>query len=1567
MQHINSFTGGMKRAIDYTLVPQDSYRYMLNGHLISKDEHGWVITGLKGNKSIAQFGSDECPIGSVSTNGILYIITHKIEDNLGFICFYTIKGSTGNGWTSNTMLPLPYQMGESYTAFKISNSVLKFTRDKLLEVLAKDSYDGSVDLYIGDGLNLNVVINTGLDREGKFTNRVYSSLDNISLFEMQKSVNKIPTITGTIKDNGNLKPGTYYVYLRYLDESLNTTPFIAEAGPFFIHAGSSDNDTLSGVFNENYKLVNKSINLKIESADELYKKINIAVVYYYGNNGIISRDNYLLDRTYVLDDNNSCKVSLNGLNKQQTLVLEDLYRDNLSLNKNVTHIQHDDYYVGANWSGNVIDYTELKILASKFIPHAILKENDFNSNNFDKVCDETCSEFEYKENEVYPLGVVFLIDGQYKTPVFPICGWYEGYNDEDGTSNTIYVQGGTFTRTLIEFELVWLAKSDNYAFDVNNKYGYAGEIRLLSSEAPTSDVVIVLSTNEEPAKLLEVTFPAGSTSVVWFVYKTNISVLFDSFNITNGNAWQDTLHYYKLNEIQGIAKYKTNSNISDVVALNNGKGLYKFPAKKLTSNGEADNVLHYMLMGLKIEDVLAKDYYNLNSSKLPNITAIYYVQGNRIENFITQGLSIATTSVVGYSTSFKDHNTNKIANITQMIAFGNGESPLYYPYLDASYKGLFPVMKIDNRLPTKSLLYNQYPSSISQLRVGNNEEFLISNVTETEDMEATVIPTGLNNDLYRDRLGVETALNDLYDLTTKHFAIFSPDIILNKDLRISKAYIKSVGYFNRPRNEVLVNSTTYDPAKYTMYTGQQEFGEYHTYNDLLPRILNQSYEDTDLGEVMTITDDTKIYEVESTFINSNISISETNGFISRMKSIYEVFGEDHDDEEISNSIKQFLSTNRNDLTNAGIILNRNKIDSSSTNEELPNIDANQDLTHSYAFNKTKVVPISTNSNNQLPLLATNLSMNTSPYLGVIHKNDVHYTKVINRSMQNAIVNIYRYEKLEDYLQAIEDEYDILSEEYNIINASSNWLDETPKEIYKGDIFSQKVFMRINRWSDEIDSYKSKVDTTIDWEYGWKQGTAMYVYMQLTRNANLRVPSADSTFYPFALSESSKGSISVMKDFVWKSSLNKYMNETWDSNDGYNQLKSLFKFYAFDELQYNISNNKPNRIHWSNKHISGSFIDQYRTFPLLQYRDIGIAYGAILKLAKFNNTLFSIQESAINQHFQSERLQSMNDSSEIILGDRTLISDTVRQLADFGTQHKESIIETETSIYGIDWKKEKIWMIKGAATQSGGTYFGVDTIETSKSMSDLFKVLKSQMVDDNLIQNLMGEVSTGIHSAYDDTNKEILFTFKLGLCTSESCEGTEEKTYTLVYSELLNVFTGYYSYNKNIYIRFENKLLSYTKGKQDLWLHNVGDFQNIDGQIEPFVLEFIINGLSESQNVVQYEKEFLAHLLNASPMILDSVTWETEYQSSEKSPFINQQQFWSNPEYIEHNWSIPIIPNMDNNRGPVRQSHFNSFEKNSNMRGQWIKVKITYTPTESESEEQQFYIRNMITNFIISFT
>ena len=418
MQHINSFNKGMVRGIDYTIIPQNSYLYMLNGCLISRDDKGFVVTAIKGTKSIAEFNQNEVPIGSVSFNGILYIITHIIIGPDAFINVWSYKGSDGEKWIDYIAI-IP---NGPENKLSIPVSLLGFSRDKLLQVFAKESFDGSIDLYICDGLNPNAVINTGLDRKGAKTERTYESFTNKVQFLLHKSITKVPDITTSIKNVGNLKPGTYYFYLRYEDDTLNNTPFIKEVGPVFIHLGSTEADNIAGLENNGDNRVSKSIVLDIFNADPLYNRVSIAVVYYYGVDGILSRENFLIDKSYQLKSN-SCNIVFSGDNPIRSIVVEEIISDNIQYNVSESHLQHENRYYGANWKGGNVDYNHLKEMAKRIIPRAVLNPED----NFDGVCDENTKEFEYMENEIYPFGVSFLIDGRYKTPVFPVCGWFESY------------------------------------------------------------------------------------------------------------------------------------------------------------------------------------------------------------------------------------------------------------------------------------------------------------------------------------------------------------------------------------------------------------------------------------------------------------------------------------------------------------------------------------------------------------------------------------------------------------------------------------------------------------------------------------------------------------------------------------------------------------------------------------------------------------------------------------------------------------------------------------------------------------------------------------------------------------------------------------------------------------------------------------------------------------------------------------------------------------------------------------------------------------------------------------
>lgn len=423
MQHINSFNKGMVRGIDYTISPQASYLYMLNGCLISRDDKGFVVTAIKGTQQIALFDALEVPIGSTVFNGIVYIITHRIvqqeppKEPKEYICVYSYKGSNGSGWVDTTEIIPNGPDGE----LVIPQELLGYGRDKLLEVFAKEGYNGSVDLYICDGLSPNAVINTGIDRDGYLTDRLYTEFVDKVQFLLHKSIVKAPEVKTSIGNTGNLKPGTYFFYIRYEDDTLNATPFIKEVGPITIHAGSTESNNAVGVANMDDAKVSKNILFNIVDADPLYRFVSVGVVYYYGIDGILSRENFLIDKSYPLLDG-TAHIVFDGDNGLRSLTVEEIVSDNIQYNISETHLQHEDRYLGANWKGGDIDYTYLKKMARRIIPRAVLHSE----NNFNKVHDENVSENEYMENEIYPFGVSFLIDGRYKTPVFPVGGWEEG-------------------------------------------------------------------------------------------------------------------------------------------------------------------------------------------------------------------------------------------------------------------------------------------------------------------------------------------------------------------------------------------------------------------------------------------------------------------------------------------------------------------------------------------------------------------------------------------------------------------------------------------------------------------------------------------------------------------------------------------------------------------------------------------------------------------------------------------------------------------------------------------------------------------------------------------------------------------------------------------------------------------------------------------------------------------------------------------------------------------------------------------------------------------------------------
>ena len=1260
------------------------------------------------------------------------------------------------------------------------------------------------------------------------------------------------------------------------------------------------------------------------------------------------------------------------------MVIEELYKDNIKQNICETATQIDGVYYGANWKGSKENNEFLSKVASYMIPHAVLKE----SNSFDIVYDGSNTETEYIENELYPLGVSFLIDGRYKTNVFPLCGWNEGQTiDYQGYS---YHRIPYITKVIPEINVRFKVKSVNGAHNAIFLDTNANLMDLLAGDGS------ILKVNNKDVSHLSMPFYTSLAYISFSKpnYEAIVALLVDP---TSGNdsitlkCYNYTITGFK-NLIDGGINIQQKIEI--IESIDNKLGLYSFPEKSIIAESTQIEA-HFKHLGLQVDYEYAKAFISSYMADKPNITAFYIVQGKRQKNFLCQGYSVASVEAVGFEHLYTTMGgaTTGTTRIGQNTKLGSNDYDAAFPFIDGSNKRLFPVLRVN-----RSYKYNDfysvfniddYSKRVWRLDVNSPSQLWVRNKVE----QLLPIPYKHNYDhgYFQDKAKATDLISDyeaseMENYRTNKFCIFSPDILLDRSLVVkSDIYVKPVISLHDVTERVSdpFGEVVDDDKQYNTFTAHNNrTGNGLSYYDDYPRILNP-----DMLDYKKPSMSNEQRKMNSMIINENTIMSDFNGFSTRMKSILEVYGKDISsfDSPQQASVTAFLNNTRYKNMSAGILINRSKKDVSDENSTEPifrteglfGSDGYRHQWGEYPFGCQMAVPFNEeNDDNSIPVIASNMSMKSLPYIGVVCDSLKLYGKNADiddpdndyRGLHNCIVNINSYASFEEYLSSILNTYNVLTEEYSII-ADDKFVDAEKEDddislnIYKGDLFSQKTFMRCIKWTDLPGAYNFKIKNDLDEpsynkSYGWKYGSSIYLYLQSTVNTYLRVASADETFYPYIL-ESNLGTTQETMDlFTWKSEKENVLRESWKYNDGYHQLLGIYKLPAYDKLFDKQSFLSPNRIRYSLKHVSGAFVDQYREILLDNFNDFAFENGEIMKLVKYNNTLFSIQSSAILQHYGSQRMEATGDTSEIILGDKTVLSDNYRQIGELGTQHKESVVVGDNGIYGIDWKRETIWRIKPSATATGGLFFSVEDLGLSKNLTNLFTELKNQY-NKVLKQDLYGTPVQGIIGVYDEKNHNIMFTFQCNYVVSGQ---TQVLSKTIVFNELFDFFISEYSSSPSFWIKHDKGIFSYEKGTSKI----LSNF-TASNYASPFEMEFVVNCRTEGENNAgEFEKEFKAHLINMCPQEIDYIKWTTKYQESTKSPFVYAPEFWSNPEYREHNWCVPIKPNTKQNTGPLGTINFKTFEPGSQMKGQWIKVKLYY------SGNNHIELRDVITNFIISY-
>lgn len=456
---LNQFTKGIIADYDPLVIAGNQWVFpTLNIRISNKKGQGFIATVIDGNNFEFALSDGFLALGSCENNGICYIASYNKTKNWGEIGCYPSPRDIDfayNQPNTTTPPPQPPSFQRQYrpllnftsgtavpeitdTRVYMRTPAFNFDLEHQISMFAKESYDGSVDLYLADYKNPNRVINSGFTQEGKFLNRLYWYNDFFS------NINQIQ-VTGTVLDadlntietgsGGSLEYGVYFAHFRYADANSNSTPFVFESNACQIFDGNI-NSIIDVQGGECTEVSDKIIKFDLTDVDTSYAFIQVVLTKFYSNTfGVMMHDSYLIGTDYNITGS-VMSLTITG---RETMIPFDEALLSLPTATEVCckdHIQINNRYYGANWKSSQRYHEALKKFALKitvsFDDNLTKDAGVMNpllsaGGQPDSLGQYTDFEFTYGHvghfrGETYPFGIMAeMIDGSL-SDVFPVIG-----------------------------------------------------------------------------------------------------------------------------------------------------------------------------------------------------------------------------------------------------------------------------------------------------------------------------------------------------------------------------------------------------------------------------------------------------------------------------------------------------------------------------------------------------------------------------------------------------------------------------------------------------------------------------------------------------------------------------------------------------------------------------------------------------------------------------------------------------------------------------------------------------------------------------------------------------------------------------------------------------------------------------------------------------------------------------------------------------------------------------------------------------------------------------------------
>ena len=331
-----------------------------------------------------------------------------------------------------------------------------------------------------------------------------------------------------------------------------------------------------------------------------------------------------------------------------------------------------------------------------------------------------------------------------------------------------------------------------------------------------------------------------------------------------------------------------------------------------------------------------------------------------------------------------------------------------------------------------------------------------------------------------------------------------------------------------------------------------------------------------------------------------------------------------------------------------------------------------------------------------------------------------------------------------------------------------------------------------------------------------------------------------------------------------------------SYETYNNAENDVKTYFPKPLNFQTSEEWINRIYWSEIKFNNEIQDSWSVYLTDSFYDVEGNYGGINALVSLKENMYYLQERGVGS-LMINPVSLINDQmgQPIKLGGSASNSPVIQKhyykSIDTGTFHQWSVYRSQSTITFVDARHKKIYLFNGESVSPISDIKGQRNFVIKRLHNELLKF-------DNPV------INKGVLTTYDYYHNEFLYTFNNEL----EGDNINNENLTLAYSEILNAFTGMYSFTPNLYINSNKYLISaknsnvgpyYPSNK--LWFHNYGAYGSFYDTVYPSTLKLLIN-----DNPL-YTKVF-DNMTIESEAIDDNVEWNDDLNVYPGSP--------TNPSY-----------------------------------------------------------------------